>query len=76
MEQSSFFTPEEEAALVDWIKLIARKRFPIKNNLILCARRLTVELKKDNNGRKKWFLGFMKRHLDITRRVNQNLIKA
>lgn len=73
----TFFTPEEENLLVNWVLDLAKKGFPItKANFMYRVGKLTAKLNvklKNETLSKKWFESFIRRHPSASLRAAQNL---
>lgn len=84
MGPKTLFSNEEENRIVDWIKTLAKRKFPVNRGIFIASvRKLATELGKGEEMRnrnfkigRKWFEGFMKRHRDVSERVCQNLTKS
>ena len=73
---------EEETDIEDWILFSAERGFPVtKHHLLDCVQKYLISVNrknpfKENRPGKHWYSAFMKRHLNLTKRVAQNLTSS
>lgn len=80
MGPGTIFSIDEEQLLAKWVLDMAKAGFPVtKENFLISVSRLANELKKEFPSGKpglKWYVGFLKRHSEISIRVAQNLTRS